>query len=256
LEEKELNRIYRAALRGALKGGRYLLKRYKRNDQQVKSSLKHDVKLDVDIETENLILDYLSRQFTNHGFICEESGYKNQKAHQNWIIDPLDGTVNFYHKIPHFCTSIAFREGKSILAGAVYDPLKKEMFSALRGKGAFLNNIPMKRESITRLEDAVVSGGFFKAESLDTGKRVFECISRRVKKIRFLGSAALDLCYLACGRFNVYIQHSVNEWDIAAAGLIAECAGIKLEIIENKGKLDMIGADEGIFEELKEIIFR
>lgn len=254
MENKELTRIYRAALKGAIKGGKYLLKRYKKNDQQIKSDLKHDVKLDVDIDTENLIIDYLSSQFPHHGFICEESGYKNKNTHQYWIIDPLDGTVNFYRRIPHFCTSIAFREGKSIIAGAVYDPVKREMFSALKGKGAFLNNIPLKRQSITSLEDAVVSGGFFKAESLETGKRIFECISRRVKKIRFLGSAALDLCYLACGRFNVYIQHSVNEWDIAAASLIAESAGIKLEIIENNGKLDMIGADACIFEELKQII--
>jgi len=254
VEKREINRIYRTALNGAMKGGKYLFKRYERNDQKVKSYLKHDIKLDVDINTENLIIDYLSRHFPSHGFICEESGYKNQHPHRNWIIDPLDGTVNFYRKIPHFCTSIAFREGKSIIAGAVYDPIKREMFSALRGKGAFLNNIPLKRQSITSLEDAVVSGGFFKTEALETGKRIFECISKRVKKIRFLGSAALDLCYLACGRFDVYIQHSVNEWDIAAASLIAECTGIKLEIVKNNGKLDMIGADACIFEEVKQII--
>lgn len=244
--------LYRMALRCAERAGQYIRKRFHDDDRLITTNYRHDVKLDVDRQTEELIISMIQRKFPNTGIISEEIGRDLEKPDFNWVIDPLDGSVNFSRGIPHFCTSIAYREGGRYLVGAVYDPMRDETFSALRGEGAFLNGKPMKRRSISALEEAVVSGGFFKIESLREGGRIFEIIAHRVKKVRFFGSAALDLCYLACGRVNGYIQHAVNEWDIAAASLITEEQDIPIEIIEHKGRLNVFAADSHIYDALRE----
>ena len=244
--------LYRMALRCAERAGQYIRKRFHDDDRLITTNYRHDVKLDVDSQTEELIISMIRRKFPDTGIISEEIGRDLEKPDFNWVIDPLDGSVNFSRGIPHFCTSIAYREGGRYLVGAVYDPMRDEIFSALRGEGAFLNGKPMKRRSISVLEEAVVSGGFFKIESLREGGRIFEIIAHRVKKVRFFGSAALDLCYLACGRVNGYIQHAVNEWDIAAASLITEEQDIPIEIIEHKGRLNVFAADSHIYDALRE----
>jgi myo-inositol-1(or 4)-monophosphatase len=216
------------------------------------SNFRHDVKLDVDHMTEELIVYMIRRKYPEHGFICEESGRKMQRPDCNWVIDPLDGSVNFARRIPHFCTSIAYQENGKYQVGVVYDPIRGETFSAVRGRGCFLNGAPMVRSGITSIEEAVISGGFFKIESIDQGGRIFEKIARRVKKVRFFGSATLDLCYLACGRVNGYVQHSLNVWDIAAASLMVELQGIKLEIVDSDGKLNVFAAENEIYDALHE----
>jgi myo-inositol-1(or 4)-monophosphatase len=252
--DPSVQKLYELSIESARKAGMFLLERFKNSSMSVLSNLKHDVKLDVDIEAENMIIKMIRDKYPDYGFICEESGRALQKAFQNWIIDPLDGTLNYSRGIPHFCTSIAFKNGKNYLVGCVFDPVRDEMFSALEGGGAYLNLTPIKRRSIKKLEEAVVAGGFFKAESLEEGTRIFERLATRVKKVRFFGAAALDLCYLACGRVNGYIQYGVNEWDIAAAMLIASNTGIKFDVVEHNDKLNIIAADDRIFEDLKRCI--
>ncbi len=249
-----LQNLYNLSLECARKAGSFLLHRFQSGNIEVKSNLRHDVKLDVDIEAEELIIETIKGRYPDHGFICEESGRRLEKTSHNWVIDPLDGTLNFSRGIPHFCTSIAFKNGNSYLVGAVFDPVRDEMFSAIQDRGSFFNGRPIDRPGIDRLAEAVVAGGFFKTESLEEGTRVFKKLARNVKKVRFFGSAALDLCYLACGRMNGYIQHGVNEWDIAAAMLIAGNAGIRVEIVEAGDRLNVIAADNNIFEELMRCI--
>jgi myo-inositol-1(or 4)-monophosphatase len=244
--------LLKLAVRGARRAGTYLKKRFHEDDREITGNYRHDVKLDVDKKTEELLISLIGKRFPEHGFICEEIGRDLEKPDDNWVIDPLDGSVNFSRNIPHFCTSIAFKRGGRFLVGVVYDPMRDELFSAVRGQGAFLNGKPMKRRPITSLEEAVVSGGFFKIESLEEGGKIFEKIALRVKKVRFFGSATLDLCYLACGRVNGYIQHAVNEWDIAAASLIAGEQGIPMEIVERGGKLNVFAADLEIYDALSE----
>ena len=279
----ERKRMHTVALKAARSAGAYLLKRFEREDMVIRENLTHDVKIDVDGKTETLIMNIIRRRFPGHGFLCEESGSTRGSAGParsggyTWVIDPLDGTVNFAKGIPHFCTSIAVKKGETLVAGAVYDPIRRELFSALRPEGtgeglapagltpsgggrslggAYLNGRPMRTREASCLEDAVVAGGFFKAGSMDVGMSIFSRLSKKVLKGRFFGSAALDLCYLACGRVNAYIQHSVNEWDIAAALLIAELMGKRWEIKRNEGlgTLDVIASDPVIFDELKAII--
>ncbi len=247
--------LYAACVSSAREAGAYLLQRFKSKNLSVMSEASHDVKLDVDVETEELIKKNLSGLFPGHGFICEESGLRDLKPDDNWVVDPLDGTVNFFAGIPHFCTSVAFKRAGNFLVGAVYDPLRDEMFSARRGGGAYLNGEPLRRREVGSLAQTVVSGGFFKARSIEEGTRGFRDLTVKVKKIRFLGSAALDLCYLACGRFNAYLQHQVNEWDIAAAGLIAEEAGVLVEVFHQGERMDVLAADRNIYADLRDIIF-
>jgi myo-inositol-1(or 4)-monophosphatase len=256
MKESDLIRTaHRVATASARRAGKYLLKRFKSGDVKINSHSMHDVKLDVDVEAENLIKGIIRKQFPDHGFICEESGQENHEAEYNWVIDPLDGTVNFSKGIPHFCTSIAFKNETRTLLGVVYDPAKEEIFSGVRGIGATFNGAPIRREDIEQLEDAVVVMGYFKSGSIEEGIRMFERISHRVKKMRFFGSAALDLCYLACGRVNAYAQHSLNEWDVAAASLIAELSGVTLKTVQSGSSLNVIGADREIFETFHSIIW-
>ncbi len=247
------NDLYTTCVETAREAGLYLLDRFKRNAVSVTSSYAHDIKLDVDVATENLMKRSIRKKYPAHGFICEESGRVDEADDGNWVIDPLDGSVNYFMGIPHYCTSIAFKNNEKYVAGAVYDPVRNEMFSADHA-GSYLNDTPIRKHTVTQLEEVVISGGFFKAQSLEDGTRIFQKISKRVKKIRFFGSAALDLCYLACGRVNAYIQHWVNEWDIAAAALIAEKSGAVLDITHVDGHLNVIAGDSNIFTELKECI--
>jgi myo-inositol-1(or 4)-monophosphatase len=246
--------LYEACVSTAREAGVYLLQRFKAKDLSVMSQASHDVKLDVDVEAENLIKERLSGRFPGHGFICEESGRGAVMPDDNWVVDPLDGTVNFFAGIPHFCTSVAFKRGGRYLVGAVYDPVRGEMFSSRRGGGAYLNGEPVHPRTVCSLEQAVLSGGFFKAQSIQEGHGVFQKLTARVKKIRFLGAAALDLCYLACGRFNAYLQHLVNEWDVAAAGLVAEEAGALVEVLPRGERMDVLAADRNVFADLRAIV--
>jgi myo-inositol-1(or 4)-monophosphatase len=251
-----LDGLYDTCLETARQAGEFLLGRFNRKDLRVTSVLRHDVKLDVDVDTEGLIKELIGGRYPEHGFICEESGAQVRGGGSSWIVDPLDGTVNFFAGIPHFCTSIALKKNGEYLVGAVYDPVRDEMFSARGDAGAFLNGRPIVRREISDLREALVAGGFFKTQTMEEGARVFQNLSRRVKKIRFLGSAALDLCYLACGRVNVYMQHWLNEWDIAAAQLIALQAGAVVDVIPNRGHLDVLGADVSIIDTVRDLVVR
>ncbi len=254
MPKNELFYIYKTAKKAARIAGRYLIKRFNNADASITMSYKHDVKLDVDVQTENIIKSIIIKRYPDHGFVCEESGNTGGDKENKWVIDPLDGTVNFVKGIPHFCTSIAFKSNENYLVGVVYDPIRDEMFSAIKDSGSYLNDKPLKKNSVSSLSEAIVSGGFFKTKSLDMGGRIFERISKHIKKIRFFGSAALDLCYLAAGRFNAYIQYSVNEWDIAAALLIAKLNNVKfkLDIIDNQ--YNVIASDPDIFDDLMRFI--
>lgn len=251
-QDRALQELYRVCMKSAKKAGSYLLKRFLKRDTRIEKNLRYDVKLDVDIEAENIIKGILRKHFPKHGFICEESGSDASETGQNWIIDPLDGTVNFSRGIPHFCTSIAFRQNNTYLVGVVFDPVRNETFSAIRGRGAFFNNRPINRRGVINLEEAIVGGAFFKPESLERGSEAFVRMGPRVKKVRFFGAGALDICYLACGRINAVLQQAVNEWDIAAALLIAEMTGVRIEVSKRANKLDLIGADREIFDAIRQ----
>ncbi|HWJ28958.1 MAG TPA: inositol monophosphatase family protein [Flavisolibacter sp.] len=203
------------------------------NDVEFKISNKEGINnlvTEVDHASEKAIIDVIRKNFPDHHLLTEESGEIFQDSQYKWIIDPIDGTVNFAHRIPICCISIGLEyEGKMIL-GAVYNPFINEMFIAERGKGATLND---RRISVSKKENVVnacmVTG--FPYTYLDEPNGPLEVFERFIRKgvpVRRLGSAAIDLCWVAAGRFDAFYEHKLQAWDSAAGFLMVEEAGGKV----------------------------
>jgi myo-inositol-1(or 4)-monophosphatase len=191
----------------------------------------HDIKLDLDVRAQELITQHLLGQFPDHALYGEEGIAGNQASEFQWIVDPIDGTVNYFYGIPHFCISIALRERDEIILGVIYDPARDELWQVERGGPAMLNGRPIHVSARNQLSDAVLSIGFAKSKTtIAAGLPVLEYFVGRARKCRLMGSAALDLAYVACGRLDAYIESSVSLWDVAAGKLLVEAAGGKFEM--------------------------
>lgn len=188
----------------------------------------HDIKLDLDVRSQELITARLLERFPEHAIYGEEGIAGNQASDFQWIVDPIDGTVNFFYGIPHFCISIALRERGTIILGVIYDPMRDELWQVERGGVPTLNGKTIRVSSRDQLSDAVLSIGFAKSKTtIAAGLPVLEHFVGRARKCRLMGSAALDLAYVACGRLDAYIESSVSLWDVAAGKLLVEAAGGK-----------------------------
>ena len=189
----------------------------------------------VDKQAEKMIVEALLQVTPDAGFITEEDTEDNPDKDQVWIIDPLDGTTNFLRKIPHFSTSIALMEDRKITLGIVYETMHDISYTAIRGQGAWINDKPMKVSQLTEMKDAIVVTGFpyrrdgDMQQSLDM---IQYCVLN-CRGIRRLGSAALDLAYVACGKLDIYYENFLNIWDIAAGVLLVEEAQGVLTDFEN-----------------------
>jgi len=202
--------------------------------------LRFDVKILQDVESERIILKRIEENFPYDGWISEEKGRKESTSGYVWIIDPLDGTVNYSRGIPHFSISIGCRYKGEKIFGLVYDFIKGELFWAKRGEGAFLNGERIKVSAVKNLEEAIIGFGLMKGkEEIKTGMKIFSSLAEKVKKIRMMGSASIDLCYVGCGRIDGFVELGLNEWDIEAGSLIVEEAGgnFKKEDFEGINKI-------------------
>jgi len=215
-----------------------LMKRHLMDDKLANETSRYDIKLELDVRCQKLIQRTLKSAFPNVSFLGEEGSSTHAlTADDRWVVDPIDGTVNFAYTIPHACVSIALQakavsgkadypDGYNTVVGIIYDPFCEEMFSAIRGQPAKMNGKPIRVSTRTKLEDCIVSIGFAKSkESLEATLPYFGELARRVRKIRMMGAAALGLAYVASGRFDAYIERGISLWDVAAGGLILECAG-------------------------------
>ncbi len=193
----------------------------------VDEELAHDIKLRLDKETQALIVDYLFAYYPDYAVLGEEGGISAAAPNApEWVIDPIDGTVNYFYGIPIFCVSIALRVGEKVVLGCVYDPMQDECYTVCEGQPPCLNGEPIRVSSRARMAEAVVFIGHGSHDgSGAAGIARFAHISAQVRKIRILGSAALTLCYIAAGRFDAYIENRINLWDFAAARAILEAAG-------------------------------
>ncbi len=210
----------------------------------------HDIKLELDVRSQELITKILLGNFPDHAIYGEEGIAGNQASEFHWIVDPIDGTVNYFYGIPHFCISIALRQADQIILGVVYDPMRNDLWQIRKGEKPLLNGKPCEVSERTRISDAILSVGFSKSKTtIDSGMPVFEKLVYRARKCRMMGSAALDLAYVSCGRLDAYIEQVVSLWDIAAGNLLVESAGGKIEmtpsiiphkysIIGSNGKID------------------
>jgi myo-inositol-1(or 4)-monophosphatase len=189
-----------------------------------------DLVTEIDHRSEEFIISEIRREFPHHRIIAEESGEADGSDCCGWIIDPIDGTVNYAHGIPFFCVSIAYVENGRVKFGVVYDPLRDECFQAELGLGATLNGQPIKAASTADLGNSLLATGFPYDIRTNPENNLdhYSYFSLRTRAVRRLGSAALDICYVACGRFDGYWESSVESWDIAAGTLIAEEAGARV----------------------------
>ena len=179
-----------------------------------------------DKKCEEIIIRAIQKKFPSHAILTEESPPIGNSSCR-WIIDPLDGTTNFAHSFPVACVSIAYEEDGKVLMGGVFDPFRDELFFGERGGGAFLNKKKIRVSSIPKLNDALVCTGFpyDRRDHLDDYLGVFKTFLMRVHDLRRVGAAALDLCYVAAGRFDGYWEFHLNPWDKAAAMVILSEAG-------------------------------
>lgn len=218
------------AERAARKAGAFLKARF-HEQKLVDEALAHDIKLRLDKETQELIVRELLAAVPESSVLGEE-GDSGPATDLQWIVDPLDGTVNYFYGIPIFCTSIALRVQGELVLGCVYDPMQDECYTALRGGPALCNGRPIQVSARTRMAEAVVFIGHGSHDgSGEAGIRRFAHVSAQVRKIRILGSAAIALCYIAAGRLDAYVEARISLWDFAAAKVILEAAGGILEFV-------------------------
>jgi myo-inositol-1(or 4)-monophosphatase len=242
-----------------------LMRKNLRAEKKANEVSSHDIKLELDVRCQKLIEKKLHAAFPEISFLGEEGDSGAADSEYRWVVDPIDGTVNFAYGIPHACVSIALqvrrekgegRAGRSrpithhsshvTVLGVIYDPFQDELWTAISGGPARLNGKVIHVSRRRKLAECIVTVGFAKsAASLEASLPSFIWLARRVRKIRIMGAAALGLTYVATGRLDAYIERGVSIWDVAAGGLIIECAGGKFWTEPAKGphKLRMVASN-------------
>jgi myo-inositol-1(or 4)-monophosphatase len=225
-----MNQYLDAAIKAARAAGALVRENFG-GPLRVNAEEAHDIKLELDVRSQELITKSLLEKFPDHAILGEEGSEENSSTDFEWVIDPIDGTVNYFYGIPHFCISIALREQGEIIVGVIYDPIREELWHAERGGKAYLNQKPITVSQSTDISRSIVSVGMSKSMAeLEIGFLILKDLMARARKCRLMGSAALDLAYVASGRLDAYIERSVNWWDIAAGVLLVKCAGGELAI--------------------------
>ncbi|MCG1042601.1 inositol monophosphatase [Mycetohabitans sp. B8] len=194
---------------------------------QVTQKQHNDFVTDVDKAAEAAIIEILHTAYPDHGFLAEESGASASESEYLWIIDPLDGTTNFIHGFPQYCVSIALAHRGVVTQAVVYDPTRNDLFTASRGRGAFLNDRRIRVSRRDRLADGLIGTGFpFRDQSgLDAYLKLFNEMTRACAGLRRPGAAALDLAYVAAGRYDGFFEQGIQPWDVAAGSLLVTEAG-------------------------------
>ncbi len=211
----------------AVKGGAELTRRFGNLSRVSTKSGIADLVTDADIAAEAAIVETLNRAFPDHAVLAEESGASGKDTPYRWIIDPLDGTTNYAHGLGIYCVSVAFAAAGEILVGVILSPPLKEIFIAVKGGGATLNGKPVRVTGTPRVSESLLVTGFphnTRGNVEPLVRRFARCLTAS-RGVRRLGSAALDICYVACGRFDAFWEQGLNPWDTAAGVRIALEAG-------------------------------
>ncbi len=225
-QQNNKDTIFRTAC-DAARGAGAVVKKYYRRDKEVSYKGRIDLVTNVDYESEETIVSLIKSRHPDHDIITEESDIDLKGSEFRWIIDPVDGTVNYAHDLPFACVSIGLKIHDTVEIGVVYNPMTEEFFTARRGAGAFCNDIPLKVSDTGDLEKSFLATGFPYdiTERPDNNIAHFNHFIRHAQGIRRLGSAALDLCYCAMGIFDGYWEVTIKPWDIAAGVLMVTEAG-------------------------------
>jgi len=194
--------------------------------KHVNSAEAHDIKLALDVHCQRVITRILRAAFPSIALLGEEGITGDVNTEYRWVVDPIDGTVNYFFGMPHAAVSIALQRREQSIVGVIYDPFTDELWSTTRGGKTRLNGRIVRVSNRRKLEDSIVAMGFSKSrDNLEKSLPHLIRISRRAKKIRIMGSAAMELAYVACGRLDAYVERSINIWDVAAGALLVENAG-------------------------------
>ncbi len=261
LNSPQINIITKACL----KASRSLIRDFGEIENlQVSTKGPGDFVTSADKRTEKIIIEELQKAHPEYGIITEESGSINIENIKNrWIIDPIDGTTNFLNGIPQFAISIGYEEQDEVKCGVIFDPIKNEMFCAEKGNGAYLNNSRIRVSNKKKLENALlVTGG--PRQSSKIKEQIFsefiKVSNNILSPVRKFGSAALDLAYVACGRFDGYWQRELNYWDVAAGIIILKEAGGFVDFfdkdIKNPLKRNILASNSNIHDEFSNLIIK
>ncbi len=238
----------------------FLLKEKFNNTHKIQYKGAIDIVTEADKMSEDLIIEAIKRKFPDHGILSEESPAITGAGKLRWIIDPLDGTTNYSHGYPVFCVSIALEKEGTIVLGVIYDPMREDMFVAVHGEGAYLNEKKLKVSSVGNISRSLLATGFPYdiRESNDNNLDHFNAMAIKVQAIRRAGSAALDLAYLAAGRFDGFWELKLKPWDTAAGCLmVTEAGGVISDIAGGKWHLqspNLLASNGLIHEQMIEVL--
>lgn len=252
----DLDEIASLATELARSAGGILLEEWSRPQHVGRKSTPTDVVTQADGRSEEFLVEQLRRRRPDDAILAEEGHTDRGTSGVRWVLDPLDGTVNFIYGIPNFAVSIGVEIDDQRTIGVVFNPAGDELFHAIKGHGATLNGRRISATSENDLSQALVATGF--AYSSETRARSAQMLSRvlpATRDIRRIGSASLDLCAVACGRVDAYYEESVNEWDVAAGDIIAIEAGARVEgITRDRANKDVLAANPALFEGLRDLL--
>jgi myo-inositol-1(or 4)-monophosphatase len=246
----------------AKKTGAFLLEENKKiSAQDIETKSKNSLVTYVDKSAEKQIIEALTPLIPEAGFIAEEGTSDKTGDTYNWVIDPLDGTTNYIHGLPIYCVSIGLLKGKNeLLVGVIYEPNLDECFYARKDGGAYLNGKPIQVSETDKIENSLFATGFpyYDYHKMDGYLKVLKDLMFNSRGIRRLGSAAVDLAYVACGRFEAFYEYSLNPWDVAAGALIVkEAGGVVYDFRRGKDYIfgkEIIASTPKVYESLQTFI--
>ncbi len=260
LNSPQINLITKACM----KASRSLIRDFGEIENlQVSAKGPGDFVSSADKRTEKIIIEELNKAHPEYGIITEESGIINKSnTEKRWIIDPIDGTMNFLNGIPQFAISIGYEENNEVLCGVIFNPIMNEFFCAEKGNGAFLNNSRIRVSNKKKIQEALLVTGGPKQTSKIKDKIFSEYtfLSNKVSNVRKFGSAALDMAYVACGRFDGYWQRELNYWDIAAGIILVKEAGGFVDFFEQDSnypmKKNILASNSSIHQKLQDFLIK
>ena len=252
----DLELVKKVGIAAAFKGQRVLLSHYGRGKSKVDKKGIIDLITEADTQSEKTIIKTIKKAFPDHTILAEESGLSKGNTNYQWIVDPLDGTTNFAHNLGLFAISIAFALGGDTVIGIVLSPVTGELFTSVKGKGAELNGHPIRVSNTQTVSESLLVTGF-PYNLLDCFKSLVTRFSKCLEAsqgVRRLGSAAIDLCFVACGRFDGFWEQNLKPWDTAAGELIAREAGATVTDFSNKPfniyKKEILATNSHVHEEM------
>ena len=253
---KDIPTLLETAKAAAYEAGQYLVRQLGKAKVEAQKSLRDDL-LNVDLEAERIVLTRLRKETPQLGILSEEAGYEGRQD-QYWVIDPLDGSANFQRGNPTFAVAIALIVEKTTLGGVIYLPTRDELFTAIKGQGAYLNGTRIAVSEIATWSEAIALFGDFMKESdpetVRAGLQDFAQIASRARRIRMMGSAANDLAYVACGRADLLIHHATHPWDIEAGKLLVlEAGGKAITVPRTNGSPLSFYSNSALFQKTKDL---